>query len=288
MVDELVVSAAVASSVVGTALVNRVSEAVGGIVKPWQMQRVARAEAEKALILAQSKIEVTDLEMRAANRLLEERVRCQLNLENTTYRAIPNLTEEAQPDNVDIDFIVNWSSNCQSVSDEQMQEMWARILAGEANNPGTFSRKTINTLGDMDRRDAELFTELCRFVWSFPTDLEPIVFLHRDLWQQHGLTFSSLTDLESLGLIRSEVGLFGGIATNKLPQSFMASYREQSVRISFSEPTGGQLPIGRVAFTSAGRQLYSIVDCSTVDGLFELMCDSWREASNIESVTVLD
>ena len=288
MVDELIVGAAVASSVVGTALINKVSEAVGGIARPYQMKRVAKAEAERALILAQSEIEVTERQRRAAFRWLEEQTKNQGNIESITHQALPHLNDDAEPEKIEDDFLRNFFDKSRLVSDEQMQDVWSRILAGEANNPGTFSRKTINILGDMDKKDAELFTQLCRFVWTFPTDVEPIVYSHRDLWNQHGLTFSSLTDLVSLGLIRTEAGLFGGLTTEELPQSFTATYADQKVRISFSESSTGRVGIGEVAFTSAGRQMYSIVDCAPVAGLFDFMCDKWREASNIESVKVLD
>ena len=46
-----------------------------------------------------------------------------------------------------------------------MQILWARVLAGEANAPGTYSKRTVNLLSDFDKSDAELFTKLCGFGW---------------------------------------------------------------------------------------------------------------------------
>ncbi len=42
-------------------LIKKVSNAVGGFFAPYQIKRVAKAEAEAALIKAQSEIAVTDL-----------------------------------------------------------------------------------------------------------------------------------------------------------------------------------------------------------------------------------
>lgn len=45
-----------------TVLIEKVSDAVGGIAKPWQIKRVANAEAEAAKIKAIAQLEITDLE----------------------------------------------------------------------------------------------------------------------------------------------------------------------------------------------------------------------------------
>jgi hypothetical protein len=53
--------------------------------------------------------------------------------------------------------------------------LWSRVLAGEANKPGSYSKRTVNFLSDLDKIDAELFSQLCGFVWMFST-LTPLVF----------------------------------------------------------------------------------------------------------------
>ncbi|MFC1592622.1 DUF2806 domain-containing protein [Chloroflexota bacterium] len=50
---------------------------------------------------------------------------------------------------------------CRIISDDDMQMLWSRILAGESNSPGTYSKRTINALASFDKVDAELFTKLC-------------------------------------------------------------------------------------------------------------------------------
>jgi hypothetical protein len=44
-----------------TVLIEKISDAVGGIFKPYQIIRVAKAEAEAERIRAESQIEITDL-----------------------------------------------------------------------------------------------------------------------------------------------------------------------------------------------------------------------------------
>ena len=55
-----------------TTLIEKISDAVGGIFKPYQIVRVANAEAEASRVQAESQIQVTDLHRRAMQRFLEE------------------------------------------------------------------------------------------------------------------------------------------------------------------------------------------------------------------------
>jgi hypothetical protein len=143
-----------------TVLIEKISDAVCGVFKPYQIIRVAKAEAEAERIRTESKIQVTDLHRRAMLRFLEEEAKRQLNIEKITRTALPFLEEKSSPENVEDDWITAFFDKCRIVSDEEMQALWSRILAGEANNPGTFSKRTVNLLADLDKSDAEEFASL--------------------------------------------------------------------------------------------------------------------------------
>src|SRR5438045_3237989 len=129
-----------------TVLIEKISDAVGGIFKPYQIVRVAKAEAEAETVRAESQIQITDLHRRAMHRFLEEEAKKQSNIEGITQGALPLLSETAVPEKLDDDWITNFFDKSRIVSDEDMQELWSRVLAGEANYPGAFSRKTVNLL----------------------------------------------------------------------------------------------------------------------------------------------
>jgi predicted DNA binding CopG/RHH family protein len=56
------------------------------------------------------------------------------------------------------------SIRARRVSDEDMQSVWAKILAEEAKKPGSFSKRTVAFVETLDKDEANLFNELCRFV----------------------------------------------------------------------------------------------------------------------------
>lgn len=98
-------------------------------------------------------------------RFLEEEAKRQLNIEKITRAALPYLEEKSSPENVEDDWITSFFDKCRIVSDEKMQALWSRVLAGEANNPSAFSKHTVNLLADLDKNDAEAFVRLCCFTW---------------------------------------------------------------------------------------------------------------------------
>ena len=115
-------------------LIKKVSNAVGVLFEPRQIKRVAKAKAEAARIEAQSEIEITDLHRRAARRWIEEEAHRQENMEAVTAKAVPLLTKASKPDSVEDDWLVNFFDKSRIVSDDEMQGLWSRVLAGEAKH----------------------------------------------------------------------------------------------------------------------------------------------------------
>ena len=95
------------------------------------------------------------------------------------------------------------SEHARLVSDDEMQRLWAKVLAGEVNKPGSFSKRTLEFPSTLEKDEAHLFTRLCSFVVSdlgLPT---PVILNHdASIYVQLGINYNSLSHLESIGLIR--------------------------------------------------------------------------------------
>ena len=127
-----------------TVLIEKISEAIGGIFRPWQIRRVAQAEAEAEKIGAVAQIEISEIQERALRRFFVEEANKQANMESITRKALEDVKEDARPKEVENDWITNFFDKCRLVSDEEMQVLWGKILAGQANKPGSFSTRTVN------------------------------------------------------------------------------------------------------------------------------------------------
>ena len=261
-----------------TVLIEKISNAVGTLWEPKQIRRVSQAQADAAITLAESEIEIDDLKRRAAQRFVEEETRKQLNMENITAKAIQGVNSDAPAEEIEDDWITNFFDKSRSVSDEDMQDLWSRILSGEANSPGSFSRKTVNLVADLDRGSAVLFQTLCSFGWQFGNLLQPLILnFNEQIYTQRGLTLFSLGQLDSIGLI--QIDATSGFQLSDQPKTRNSTYQGRSILLTFPEESGNSLPVGKVIMTPSGDQLARIVNLSPIDGFFEFIYDKWAEDS---------
>ena len=264
-----------------TLLVEKISNAIGRHYDPRQTVRMAEAQAKASRILsvsqANTEIEIAELRRRAEFRAANEEMTRQRNIERITGKAAYRLTSDASPGDMEDDWITNFFDKSRNVSDEDMQNLWAGILAGEANNPGSFSRKTVNLVSDLDKGDAELFASLCRFVW-FSGRAYPLVFdWQHELYNQCGITFDSAGHLESLGLVQVVLpGVQIRLSTHTRANHYI-SYRGKVVDLT--SPPGHDFALGFVKLTQAGQELVRIVNAPPVEGFFEYVYDRWASQS---------
>ena len=257
-----------------TVLIEKISDAIGGIFKPYQIIRVAKAEVEADRIRAESQIQITDLHWRAVHRFLEEEAKKQANIEDITRQALPLLEEKSSPEKVEDDWIASFFDKCRNVSDADMQRLWAKVLAGEANRPGTFSRKTVNLITDLDRRDAEYFATLCRFVWLIGMMPVPLIFdTEAAFYQKNGINFNLLSRLGSLGLIFFDN--FLGYQVRELPKRPAVSYHDRLLGLTLPNDAHNELQTGKVLFTQAGKELVPLCDSKPIEGFFEFVYEKW-------------
>ena len=91
------------------------------------------------------------------------------NIARIVQLAVPQLDESARPGLISEDWGANFRDKANTCSDPEIAELWAQLLAAEVNNPGRYSRKTVNVLADLEPNDARLFKALCDFR-LIPTD----------------------------------------------------------------------------------------------------------------------
>ena len=264
-----------------TVLIEKISDAIGGYYKPYQIKRVAKAEAEAEIIKAQAQIEVTDLQRRALVRFVAEESRKQDNMEKITQKAIPLLEESSNPENVEDDWITNFFDKCRIVSDEEMQSLWAKVLAGEANSPGTYSKRTVNFLGSLDKTDAQLFTSLCGF-GLFLGDVAPLIFDEKQpIYNNQGINFDALSHLDDIGLV--SFNSISGFNRLNFPKRVTFSYYGIPLNVEFNQETGNELEFGKVILTKTGQQLAPICGSKPVDGFLDYIIVRWTKKGLIFS-----
>ena len=262
-----------------TVLIEKISDAIGALYKPRQIVRCAQAEAEAEKIKAIAQIEISDLERRALQRFVAEETKKQSNVEEITRQAIPLLGQNANPENMENDWIVNFFDKSKLISDQEMQRLWSNLLAGEANAPGTYSKRTVNILSDLDKKDAELFTVLCGFGWNLGM-IVPLIFdVQEKIYSDYGINFDVISHLDSLGLVRFDN--LAGFRAMSLPNRISVAYYWRCLELMLPKEIDNEIDLGKVLFTKAGSDLAHICESKPVDGYFEYVYDRWSNLGYI-------
>lgn len=161
-----------------------IGSVAGAIVAPWVAGRhakakliEARAEADSMRIIAQAQgdamqilsqgSESVPLEVttdQTAQRLEYQERKRQSNLVSVVSRAAEDLGEEEVPDQEpDHDWIARYFEYVKDVTEKDVQELWARVLAGTVRSPGSVSLRTLSMLRDMSSIEARTFKEAMRY-----------------------------------------------------------------------------------------------------------------------------
>lgn len=256
-------------------LIEKVSDAVGEIFKPYQIRRVAKAEADAEKIKAIGKIEINELEQRALKRLLKVEAFKQGNIENIARKALPHITETSTPEKIEKDWLIDFFEKSKLVSDDEMQNLWAKVLAGEADKPGSFSKRTLYLLSSLDKKDAQSFEKLSSFVWSIgDIDLPLILNTNDPIYTTNGITFIGLKQLDSLGLISFDS--ISGYSAKEIGKRHSAAYRGKLMTLEFLKESGNELNLGKVIFTNAGLELSRMCHKIELQDLQKYILGSWQ------------
>lgn len=172
------------------------------------------------------------LAQRAARRIQMRQEQQQQNLERVMALALDYCTETVTAQDVDPDWFQAYCELVLDISTHSMQKLWAKILAGEISNPGSFSLKTLHLLKQMSFKDAvalQLASSLsCRIKSQEPGHIYFGYVQQGSIWRwlagksrgmlnlsQFGLTYPQILSLIDLGLLHQSEIESGEIGKNQ-------------------------------------------------------------------------
>lgn len=166
---------------------------------------------------------------------------------------------EVADESVDPDWFAKWLGGVEDVSDEKIQTVWARLLAGEVQKPGSFSYQTIEMLKRLSKKEAELIARLKPFLINTRGILRTDEGHHA--LSETGLTYEKLMTLRDLGL-------FADLITGEGP-GFASTIKNQSDALNFPFRCGDLVLFG--VPTGEGDFTINLPISALSQGGFDLM-----------------
>jgi len=113
---------------------------------------------EAALLPIEKQMPIEDRSNRR-NRLSS--LRKQENIEAIMEKTLSFFANKAIDKRLDLDWFNRYITLAEGVCNKTMQDLWAKILAGEFSRPGSYSLKALKVFRDMSIVDAKLLAKAC-------------------------------------------------------------------------------------------------------------------------------
>lgn len=243
-------------------------------------QTQAREEAREAMIRADAAAAVKQLEgmsdvgQATVERFLRDEYRKQDNRTAVVVHAKEQLlalpppaaeqtgpqaktsAPDADPPELDADWINIFSGYAEHASSERLRELWGRILAGEVRKPGSFAPTTLRVIAEMDAEIARAFEAVYRLsVNGYGLRPEPF----------EGEVLEKFAFLEQVGLAQTDFSLSMNI--NAVADGFGYFLGDQlMLRITYP-PGNTTVSFPAVRITRVGKQIGAILPRDELEAL---------------------
>lgn len=144
-------------------LIQLLSDTAAVWLEPAKIRRVAEAKADESRILTEAELARERSMSDARFRLQALELRRQKNLE-LIATLLAREAPTAQLKAGDEDWLVEFVESCKDTADPTLQDVWAKLLAGEMEATGSCSKRTLHKVKAFSRDEALLVKEVCRRV----------------------------------------------------------------------------------------------------------------------------
>lgn len=237
-------------------LIDAFQSGCSWVMEPTQVKRISVAKAEAASIES-----TADFKKYLKDSLLADtisathtvREKRQFDNVASIYASAAQeliMIESVDDTPVDIDWSTRFFDYSKDISDEEAQIVWAKILAGEIAKPGSFFKRTLSVLRDIETFEAKWFVDICQFV------LCDSVLFYRQFMNNY--PYNQLQSLMDCGLINSEQCRF------EISENFTEfNGKTHSLKIVDYQTDRPKISFNTFSLTDAGSQLYEITQAQT-------------------------
>jgi uncharacterized repeat protein (TIGR03899 family) len=273
-------------------LIETIGKGVGTLYRPRAIRKEAEAKAYEIEIIERAKNKAiaegkeidVDVYQRIQEKILHKETKRQINIDNISQIAAEQLSQEknVSEEPVDDDWATRFFNIVEDISDDEMQKLWGRILAGEIKHPKSYALRTLELLKNLSKYEAEIFTKIANIKLIVANkhiiyNNDRGVFLENEF----GITFSDILLLKELGLIVSQDNLeFSLSETNKTKSISLIEYGKKGIALHRAEDTPKQ-SIQVLVFTRTGIELSKLINPATNINYIEKICSCFKH-QNVE------
>ena len=243
---------------------------IGRLYDPIHAKRMNKAHNKNRIRTAKTDLEIAKI------RAEETKISEAANVDAIVHRAIPLMSPNARPEEISREWANYIKDRMKVVEDDDMRNLWAKIIVGEAEDPGSFSKRVIHEVSCLSKEDAEAFTALAGYVWTLDIEGEPYPILIISKEVRKALHIPSILLDANLVRHRSDRRLL----RDSEGKVGILRYHEVECKVRFISNEG--IYVGDLQLTSIGESLFPFCGSSPVDGVFENTVAQWRQGTDVD------
>lgn len=279
-------------------LMDHTASGIGSVAGPmlvtWRARREAEAlrlsaqgEADSMRIIAEAQADARSLLVApdstvsgelSLTQTINQRIQYQEEKRQRNIAAVVSLAadelghKEVPNSETNHDWTARFFSDAQDVSSEEMQTLWAKVLAGEVERPGNTSIRTLNILRNLDQNTARLFRKFCSACVSLHYPSGQVGDARvcnlggnagQNALQKYGFNFNALNTLSEYGLIISSYST--NLPYGKHPFRYQGEHWVFASKAEEGTDTVEAFRLSGVPLTQSGRELLNVVDLEPME-----------------------
>lgn len=166
-----------------------------------------------------------------------------------------NNTNNSQEKDFNTDWFFRFYDSCKYVTDKQMQEWWARLLAGEISTPGSYSYRAMDTLKNLSLEEARSLNKIASYTMNFDI---PVICAFPEIIQNYNYK-NDLNNLYDCGILHENIANSYNLS---IPYTNLDEWRplyHTKHLTCFYNTSSHNLNIYYQRYTNVGRELFNLV-----------------------------
>jgi hypothetical protein len=267
-------------------LIEVISNGIGTYYRPKSMRKEADSKAyaietierAKSKAIAEGKEIEAETYLRIQERTLFKELERQKSIDNVVEIAANQLKDEDNitEEPVNKDWSKRFFNIVQDISDEDMQTIWGRILAGETKTPNSYSLRTLEFLKNLSKNEAEIFTKFAKIKLNSGKDYFICNEDSKFLESEFNIKFTDKLLMVELGLILSKDSLEYGFNATQQSSITNAIHCGNKAIILRRKPNMPKQSISILVFTKIGIDIAKLITPSFNLKYFELICSKFK------------
>ena len=274
-------------------LLDMVGGAIGMLYEPKHKRKMADATAYEINAIGEAMRSAADLPIvydqngvvissedfarlmqRAGTRLALQETIKQHNIESVVDNAYEILEKEevCSEEPVEQGWINRFFDSVADISDEDLQKLWGKVLAGEIKQPKSYSLRTLETLKNLSKHEATLFQKIAPFVLREGNN--HFIVSNNGILKKHDLNYHEILQLDECGLINSGISVSLQISLSNTEESQIFN-KCKMIALEGLSSSVTKVYVGDYGLTRAGIEILSLIDFipddSIVDDVFDLI-----------------